>query len=292
MPQNLKHLLVTSSTSNRASVHNKSQIKPFLKWPGGKRWIAKALAKYVASSLSRRYYEPFLGSGAVFFALAPESATISDINGDLINVYHQVRDYPDEIIMQLKNLPVTEADYYRIRAWNPESSFDKAVRFLYLNRTAFGGIYRINKNGKFNVPYGGGNRTPASLWQRNLIKHASIALKKTELIVSDFEKMMEKAGPGDAVYCDPTYSVAFDNNSFKRYNERNFSWEDQKRLAFAAKEARERGALILVSNACHQSFKELYHPFQPIQLTRKSLVSRIPEARREIKEYLFVLDPD
>ena len=114
-----------------------------MKWPGGKRWIAKKLAHDIAARLSCRYYEPFLGGGAVFFALRPKEATLSDINQDLINVYIQVRDRPEEIIEGLKRIPVTKENYYRIRNDTNEDLIKKSIRFLYLNRTAFGGIYRL-----------------------------------------------------------------------------------------------------------------------------------------------------
>jgi DNA adenine methylase len=147
-------------------------------------------------------------------------------------------------------------------------------------------------NGKFNVPYGGGKRTPEPLWRDGLIEHASKALQGMELVASDFEKIIDNARRGDVVYCDPTYTATHNNNSFIRYNERNFSWEDQKRLALAALRACKRGALVIVSNASYINLCELYNPFRSRVLIRKSLVSRKLEARREVREYLFILDPN
>lgn len=267
-------------------------VKPFLKWPGGKRWIAKKLALDISTRLNDLYFEPFLGGGAVFFALHPKNAILSDINEDLINVYIQVRDNPNELIEGLKALPVNKEDYYLIRGRKPNDLIERAIRFLYLNRTAFGGIYRLNLSGEFNVPYGGGDRTPEPLWQDGLIERASKSLQGIELLVSDFEAILDKAEIGDVVYCDPTYTATHNNNGFIRYNDRNFSWEDQKRLASAAFRAYYRGALIIVSNAKYSNLNELYYPFNPKVLTRKSLVSRKPEARREVFEYLFILDPN
>lgn len=266
-------------------------VNPFLKWPGGKRWLAKDLAYFIKLRLTRNYYEPFLGGGAVFFALRPDKAILSDINEDLINVYCQVRNNPEEIIGLLKSINVSKRDYYRIRDETPKSLIMRAVRFLYLNRTAFGGVYRLNGNGKFNVPYGGGKRTPDILWRNNLIKSASECLQNIELIASDFERVIDRAMDGDVVYCDPTYTVAHDNNGFVRYNERNFSWADQERLSRAALKACERGSLVLVSNASYPSLNKLYSPFKPLSISRMSLLCPKIEARREIKEYLFILDP-
>lgn len=265
---------------------------PFLKWPGGKRWLAKDLAKIISNQLRGRYYEPFLGGGAVFFALQPPSATLSDINGDLINVYCQVKEHPALILERLQKLPISHEDYYSIREQDPGNPIDRAVRFLYLNRTAFGGIYRLNPEGKFNVPYGGGERTPEPLWRDRLLVNASQALQNTDLIRTDFQEIINRAGPGDVIYCDPTYSVAHENNGFIRYNEKNFSWSDQERLAKLVKKACERGAIIFVSNAFHNSLINLYSPFDHLCLSRKSCVSRNIEARREVKEILFLISPE
>lgn len=265
--------------------------KPFLKWPGGKRWLAKTIAGIIKPRLNRRYYEPFLGGGAVLFALRPRTATLSDINPELINVYRQVRDHPEKVLARLRRMPVTRDHYYKTRAKEPSCQIKRAAKLLYLNRTAFGGIYRLNRAGRFNVPYGGGERTPESLWRDKLIESSSKLLRGVTLSTSDFEEVVDRAGPGDAVYCDPTYSVAHENNGFVRYNERNFSWADQERLAAAAFRAYKRGVLVIVSNAHHQSIRALYSQVAAKRVTRKSLVSTRPDARRTVHEYLLILDP-
>jgi DNA adenine methylase len=271
--QHHESVLGESATIDRTPF-DKFSVKPFLKWPGGKRWIAQKLALCISKRLSNRYYEPFLGGGAIFFGLCPRKATLSDINSDLINTYIQVRDKPEEIIDGLKKLSVDKESYYHIRKEEPKDLVERAIRFLYLNRTAFGGIYRLNLNGKFNVPYGGGSRTPELLWRDGLIKRASHALQGIELAVSDFEKMMNKSRYGDVIYCDPTYTMIHNNNKFIRYNEKNFSWKDQERLSLVALRALKRGTFVLISNASYYPLCELYHPFKPIKLARKSLVSR------------------
>ncbi|TKB75029.1 MAG: Dam family site-specific DNA-(adenine-N6)-methyltransferase [Nitrospira sp.] len=265
--------------------------KPFLKWPGGKRWLAQTIAKFLQPRLQGQYFEPFLGGGAVFFALHPTRATLSDINSDLVNVYRRVRDQPVKVLAHLKRIPVTSKEYYSVRTSNPACKIKQAAQFLYLNRTAFGGIYRLNKEGQFNVPYGGGDRTPTPLWRDNLITSGSKTLQGVALKISDFEPMVDMAVKGDAVYCDPTYTVAHENNGFVRYNERNFSWSDQERLAAAALRAYKRGALVIVSNAYHPSIRKLYSEFTARRFTRKSLVSASADARRTVHEYLLILDP-
>lgn len=269
----------------------KIAVRPFLKWPGGKRWLADRVALQVRSHLKGRYYEPFLGGGAVFFAVRPQRATLSDVNADLLNTYEMVRTDPGALVEAVKAIPVSAEDYRRVRESEPVEPLQRAARFLYLNRTAFGGMYRLNRNGKFNVPFGGGERQPDMLWRCNLIQPAASALIDTVLRVSDFEPIMEEAVRGDVVYCDPTYTVAHDNNGFVRYNEYNFAWQDQERLADAVARAVRRGVYVIVSNAYHQSVLALYRFARIEVLARSSTISRKPEGRREARECLILAEP-
>ena len=262
--------------------------RPFLKWPGGKNWATKYINDIISNRAFNKYYEPFLGGGAIYFKLNPSSAVLTDINSDLINTYLQVRDNPYKIINILKKIPINKAVFYNIRSSEPDSLLERAVKFLYLNRTAFGGIYRLNKIGKFNVPYGG--RNSDILWKSNLLLNASKILKKASIYVSDFEPILNNVKAGDLVYCDPTYTVAHENNSFKRYNEKNFSWSDQIRLAELSNKAMKRGAIILISNSYCKSILSLYSPNKPVILNRYSCVSPKVSSRRLIKESLFILD--
>jgi DNA adenine methylase len=262
---------------------------PFLKWPGGKRWAAPLIATIVNRHLRGTYYEPFLGGGAVFFQVKPARAVLSDINEELISLYLAVQRNPVGVIQRLKGIPVTKSHYLRVRSVRPRGVLNQAARMLYLNRTAFAGIYRVNRLGQFNVPYGGGQRNAKLLWESSILSDAKAALTTAELLHSDFEKVMDAAGTGDVVYCDPTYTVTHDANCFVRYNERNFSWSDQQRLAAAAAKAARRGATVIVSNAHHQSVIALYPNASVRCLERMSLVSRDPCKRRAVREYLFVL---
>jgi DNA adenine methylase len=263
--------------------------KPFLKWPGGKRWVAEKVAALIRPSLRGIYFEPFLGGGAVFFALRPSLAVLSDVNEELVNTYNQVRGQPQQLVEWLRQLPVTCEAYYWMRAARPRTDLMRAVRFLYLNRTAFGGLYRVNRNGDFNVPYGGGERTPRILVESEILGDASKALSSTKVICQDFESAMSKASAGDVIYCDPTYTVAHNNNGFVRYNERNFSWDDQKRLARVAHACSKKGATVFLSNAVHPSITKLYKSAEVHTFARFSGVSTLPHARRTISEQLIVL---
>jgi len=264
---------------------------PFLKWPGGKRWISETLAGLVREQLVGTYYEPFLGGGSVFFTLRPERAVISDVNTDLINTYEMVRDRAPDVIRRLKRLRVNRETFNRLRAAEPSDALERAVRFLYLNRTAFGGIYRVNREGKFNVPFGGGERTPEILWRQSLLVGASELLAGVHIRHADFEPMIDLAQRGDVVYCDPTYTVAHENNGFVRYNERNFSWADQVRLAGAARRASARGAAVFVSNAEHRCIRRLYGEGAFRVLERNSRVSSDVRKRRPVRELLVHLAP-
>jgi DNA adenine methylase len=268
-----------------------SPLIPFIKWPGGKRWAAARIAKFITPHLFGTYFEPFLGSGALFFHMRPKRPVLADINRELVSTYKAVRDDPVRVARILRRHAVTSETYYRLRRSEPVTPAARAARFLYLNRTAFGGIYRLNLSGEFNVPYGGGARTPELLWKTGLLEVASKALRSARLKVSDFEPIIDSAGTGDVVYCDPTYTVAHDNNGFIRYNERNFSWADQERLADAAFRAAGRGAMVIITNAHHASIKQLYRGASFETLSRLSAVTPHPELRRSVEELLIRIDP-
>jgi len=265
-----------------------SSVQPFLKWPGGKRWLVTSLTRIIADIEYGTYREPFLGGGALFFALRPKLAVLSDINEDLINTYQQVKRQSQALLANLRNLPINKDTYNFMRRWPGGSSVHRAVRFLYLNRTAFSGMYRVNRQGQFNVPFGGGARTTGPLWERNLLTSASKALRSAQLRTVDFEEAIHNAEYGDLVYCDPAYTVAHNNNGFIRYNERNFSWNDQKRLARCCLSASNRGVTIIVSNAYHRELLRLFRPPLHFAASRTSCLCPKPTHRRSVREYIFV----
>lgn len=265
--------------------------QPFLKWPGGKRWLSSRVSALITQESFDRYYEPFLGGGAVFFALKPEQAILSDINPALIETYEQVRRDPTAIAERLSEIPIDSTTYYRMRSERAGSALDRAIRFLYLNRTAFGGMYRENMRGEFNVPFGGGDRTPELLWRTTILTQASEALCSAKLLSGDFEEIVSKAKQGDVVYCDPTYNTPSKRGPFRRYNGTRFTWEDQERLASVAFQASERGALVLVSNDDSYDIRKLYSSIKRLQFERASCLSAKLAGRRKIRETLYILHP-
>lgn len=257
---------------------------PLLKWPGGK----SALLKHILPLLPRtfdRYYEPFLGGGALFFALQPKQAILADNNSDLINCYTQVRDRPAEIIAHLKKLRNTEKDYYKIRDEVPTDGVARAARLIYLATLSFNGIHRLNLQGEFNVPYG--HKTHLQPCVPEKIRAASAALSSAELLCEDFERSVENAQEGDIIYLDPPYTTAHRNNGFLKYNAKIFSWQDQVRLSNTANDLARRGCKVIVSNADHASIRDLYENFRLELVGRPSSIAASPKFRREITECIF-----
>lgn len=224
----------------------------------------------------------------MFFEVNPSRAVLSDVNYELVNAYLCVRDYPEEVVRRLKRLSVSEEIYYSIRASRPDGKIDKAVRLIYLNRTCFNGIYRTNRRGEFNVPYGGGTRTHETLLREEYILKSANRLRYASVVQSDFESQIDASGRGDVIYCDPAYTVAHGNNGFVRYNETIFSWKDQIRLKNASLRAVSRGATVVISNAAHQSIARLFYPYRPITVYRQCSVGG-RKGRGEVAEYIFVM---
>jgi DNA adenine methylase len=261
---------------------------PFLKWPGGKRWLVSRFRNIFPQSY-RRYVEPFLGGGAVFFHLAPTRAVLSDINPELINAYQMVREHPEALEQRLARLHGrhSEAQYYRIRAEAPSEKLDRAVRFIYLNRSCFNGIYRVNLKGEFNVPMG--NKQEIA-FETGFLARLAEQLTRSSLRRSDFEKTIDAAGEGDFVYIDPPYTMKHNNNNFIKYNASLFSWRDQIRLANAAMRASDRGAMIMISNADHASIRELYATFGMRYRVSRTSVLAANSAFREGTTELVILN--
>lgn len=257
---------------------------PLLKWPGGKRWLAPLLSQILKQRLKRCYYEPFLGGAAVYLQVAPSTAVLSDSNAQLMEFLTTLRSRPDEVVRAMWNWSNTQECYYRVRKSKPRTPIWQAARFLYLNKACWGGVYRTNREGQFNVPFGNSGRRLCRLVDARAMAKS---LKGASLIVEDFETVIRRSQRGDVVYADPPYTAKGENNGFIRYNERLFSWSDQERLAAACKLARKRGVFVAVSGLCHPELKALYEGWWCVQITRHSLVSRTPTARKQVSEIVL-----
>jgi DNA adenine methylase len=266
---------------------NKKISRPFLKWPGGKRWFIEQHFDLLPKKIHGRYIEPFLGSGAVFFAMEPQEAILSDACKDLILTYSGVRDYAQEVLSLLTNhdLKHDYDYYYQVRSEEPESIAERAARFIYLNRTCFNGIYRVNLKGKFNVPIG--SKTKALLDTDDFPKWSE-TLRRAQLFHSDFEVIIDQAGRGDFLFVDPPYTIRHNNNGFVKYNEVLFSWQDQLRLHDCLIRAKSRGAKILMTNANHQSLRELYNKeFKQFVTSRYSSIAASGSKRDRYEELII-----
>ena len=262
----------------------RTEGRPFLKWAGGKRWMVKEIAE-VAPSNFHRYFEPFLGGGAFFFENSPWPATLSDINEELINLYRMVRDDVDGLISRLRRLRIDKSTFSDLRNRQCQLPITRAVRMLYLNRTAFNGLYRVNQKGVFNVPFG--CKPGTAVCDCDNLRRASEQLQNRSLTVCDFETSFASAKPGDFIFADPPYTTFHDNNGFRRYNEVLFSWADQLRLAESTVNARRRGVHVVVANANHPSIRELYSDFSVSTVLRFSRVSAQQKGRSRVTECLF-----
>jgi len=197
-------------------------FRPIFRWAGGKNWLLKDLQKFLPSSFNN-YHEPFLGGGSIFFNMnSNNKAFLSDCNSDLINAYSQTRDNLEELINLLKKFKNTKDEYYRIRGTQYSLPIEKAAQFIYLNRTCYNGIYRVNYKGEFNVPYG--FKKYRKLFEFERFRKASELLKRAELLSYDFELSLENIKEGDFVFLDPPYTVSHIKNGFLKYNENIFSW--------------------------------------------------------------------
>ncbi|WP_205325002.1 Dam family site-specific DNA-(adenine-N6)-methyltransferase [Glycomyces sp. YM15] len=260
--------------------------RPFLRWAGGKRWFVQHYAHLIPNGFDR-YVEPFLGSGAVYFHLGPQRAILTDANCDLITAFRGIRARPVAVMRHLtEHQRRHSAAYYRqIRASNPPLLSERAARIIYLNRTCFNGVYRVNLHGRFNVPMG--DRSTI-VYDTDDFRSLARTLGDAELGVADFETTIDRTGYGDLVYADPPYTVRHNNNGFIKYNETLFSWDDQERLAKCLTRAAERGVKVLATNAAHDSVRELYadHGFT---LTEVSRFSPIAASARDRKQYTEIV---
>jgi DNA adenine methylase len=257
---------------------------PLLKWTGGKRLLLKHLSPLLPTT-SGTYYEPFVGGGAVYFALQPSPAVIADRNPELTNCYVQVRDRPNEVLAALTAWGSSERDYYGIREAVFEDAVFRAARLMYLTRLSFNGIYRLNGRGEFNVPYG--HRPHLGSCDPGRVRSASRTLQGARITCSDFEETTRPAEAGDVVYFDPPYALPDDRTRFIRYNDRNFSWLDQVRLAAVAGQLRSRGVKVIVSNADHPELRNLYRDFECLLVTRNSSIAADGKQRGPTTECIF-----
>lgn len=279
----------TASRIAPPSGPDEAALAPLFRWPGGKRWLVSALSRVAVDIPFERYLEPFLGGAALFLTMRPQAALLADSNAELIATYLALRDDPDGVHSALSTLPLGIKQYYAIREQVPDDPLAVAARFLYLRATAFGGLYRVNQLGRFNVPYGGLRRK--SLPNKSDIRRTAAALLGHQLSTRDYVDSLLHARPGDLVYADPPY-VSFDHRreTFNRYVDSVFTWSDHLTLAKILSDLVRCGVFVIASNSADSKVATLYPPhlFHRFRVTRGSQFAPLVASRRAVTELLLV----
>jgi len=268
--------------------------RPCLKAVGGKTALLPEILPRLPAKI-RTYYEPFLGGGAVFFALAAEKkrrfgrAVLSDLNGEFMHAYATIARDVEGVIRALKKHVYEEKHYYAVRALNlfGLSLNDRAARLIYLNKTAFNGLYRVNKKGRFNVPFGK-YTNPTICDEENLRAVADVfRTVNTSLFSFDFEKTVEGAKRGDAVYFDCPYAPASETANFTGYTKSGFGPKEQERLRDVARDLVERGVHVLLSNSDTPFVRDLYRGFKIEEVQAPRRVNSKGDKRGNVGELLI-----
>ncbi len=271
-----------------------SRPQPFLKWAGGKGQLLNQYEPYFPRTPLRGYYEPFVGSGAVFFHLHEwglfETYHLSDLNTDLLTCYRVVRDHVEDLIMRLHEHKAHHSRdyYYAIRSrdrdplWPDASPIERAARLIYLNKTCYNGLWRVNQQGFFNVPMG--RYVNPDIVHEDRLRAASRALQGVELAVSGFETAAEQANSGDFVYFDPPYHPLSRTANFTSYAREDFGEAEQHRLARVFAELDRRGCHVMLSNSDTPFVRELYQPYRVETVTARRAINSAKGKRGVITE--------
>jgi len=270
---------------------------PILKWAGGKRGlIPEILSLFPADFKNRNYHEPFVGGGAVFFKIRPKSGSINDVNPRLINFYQVVRDKAEDLIAQAGRYPHDKGAYYKLRdEFNRRglSDVEEAALLLYLNKTAFNGLYRVNSKGEFNVPFG--RYKNPTIVPEGRIRAASKILKKAQIFNKDFSYVLDYANEGDLCYLDPPYQPVSDTANFTSYSAEGFDLTEQRRLRDTCVELDNNGVLFVLSNSYVKPIREMYEGIKNFRIeivqARRAISSKA-STRGPINEVLITNIPE
>lgn len=267
----------------------------FLRWAGGKTWLVPLWIKLIDGLQFNDYWEPFLGGGSIFFSVkGTHHCHLSDLNTELITTYRMIQQDAERLYREFRRFPNTEKEYYRVRDMVCRSDMRIAARFLYLNQTSFNGIYRVNKRGAYNVPYGYRNNWSYDK-QRLVLASQSLNRNVVDLSVGDFETSVQNVGAGDLVFFDPPYTVnKKGKNGFVEYNETFFSLDDQRRLSAVIDRIKGIGAYYVLTNAAHPTIEEIFKKDgdRMIVGSRLSAIGGDEAFRGLISEYIFTNIPE
>jgi DNA adenine methylase len=261
--------------------------RPFIKWAGGKRSLLEQIEPHVPRVYGR-YLEPFVGSAALFFRLGPRRALLSDSNERLIRTYRGLRDDPERVIALLSDYPHERRFFERQRKRDIDGEDDAEVAawFIYLNKTGFNGLYRVNSKNRFNVPFGDYQRP--NICDADNLRRCAARLKDVKLEVLDFAKAARRAKKGDLIYFDPPYVPLSVTSSFTSYTKDRFGLEDQKRLRDLARALVKRGVHVLLSNSSAPAVHELYKDgFERVTVRARRSINSRSDRRGSIAELLI-----
>ncbi len=264
-----------------------ARFRPFLKWAGGKRQLLPALLARTPPSYGT-YFEPFLGGGALFFALRPTRAVLADANERLVRTYKGLRDEPERVIALLKTYPHDARFFYEMRDVKIDACSDAemAAWFIYLNRTGYNGLYRVNRSNGFNVPFG--RHSNPTICDELCLRTSAAALQDVEILVADFESVASRAGRGDFVYFDPPYVPLSASSSFTSYTAHGFGPEEQTRLREVALALKRGGTHVLLSNSSAALVRELYREgFQVDEVSATRMVNSRAGSRGPVPELVI-----
>lgn len=265
----------------------RGKVRPFVKWAGGKTQLLNELSRSVPKRYNT-YYEPFVGSGALFFHLLPDRAAINDSNKELVNAYLVIKDKVEDLINHLRTHINCQKYYYRIRALDPNklSDVERASRFIFLNRTCYNGLYRVNKRDQFNVPYGK-YKNPKMCNQKNL-RLVSKVLRAVDLQIKakDYKEAICGTGKADFIYLDPPYYPISKHSDFKRYTKDFFYKEDHIKLAKEFSSLTKRGCYVMLSNSYCDFTLNLYKDFNCHVVRARRNINKNGNDRGEIKELI------
>lgn len=284
---------------NEVSLITTDKPKPFVKWVGGKRQL---LSQFRSMNLcppekfnpkTGRYFEPFVGGGAVFFDLLPKKAFLSDLNSELVITYNVIKNNIDELINSLKKHKYDKVYFLKIRAENPRqlSDVEIASRFIFLNRVCFNGMYRVNSKGQFNVPFGRYSN-PIICDEKNLRK-VSKELQGVEIKNQDYKQILKKARKGDFAYFDPPYYPISKTASFTSYTKESFSEKDQIELRDTFLELHKRGCFLMLSNSDTPFINKIYsdiikHGVRITKVEAGRMINSKASGRGKITEVLVI----
>lgn len=246
-------------------------MEPFLKWAGGKRQLLEQIKNRLPKGGFDRYFEPFIGGGALFLELQPKSAIISDINEQLINCYNVIKSNPEELIAEITRLDngrrdkegyLLNRDRYNQKINNNELDIETAALMIWINKNCFNGLYRTNKSGLFNVPFN--NKDGGKSINEENIRRISSYLNASQISIlcCDFEKTCKDCKKGDFIFFDSPYAPNSETAGFVDYTKESFKEEDHRRLANLYKELTKRGCYCLLTNNNNDFVKELYKDFK------------------------------